>query len=132
MDVLARGNNTATQRKMPTVIAKKHNALFLFLFGAIRHPKQRDSTETKTPEQKAKSMSGTTMSAITTAFKRSKTLTGRRCLLFTQNFTLVAKTATQNCANDLNKSLTENQAHNWLCNAPAPQPREQQLTAPDC
>jgi len=77
MDVLARGNNTATQRKMPTVIAKKHNALFLFLFGAIRHPKQRDSTETKTPEQKAKSMSGTTMSAITTDFKRSKTLTGK-------------------------------------------------------
>ena len=66
MDVLARGNNTATQRKMPTVIVKKHNALFLFLFGAIRHPKKRDSTETKTPEQKAKSMSGRTMSAITT------------------------------------------------------------------
>ena len=40
MDVLARGNNTATQRKMPTVIVKKHNALFLFLFEAIRHDKK--------------------------------------------------------------------------------------------
>ena len=63
MDVLARGNNTATQRKMPTVIVKKHNALFLFLFGAIRHDKKETALKTKTPETKAKSMSGTCMSA---------------------------------------------------------------------
>lgn len=77
-------------------------------------------------------MSGTTMSANTTDFKGSKIVTERRCFLFTQNFTLIAKTATQNCANDLNKSLSENQARSWLYDGPAPQPRAEQLTALDC